>query len=102
MSEGVQVTGYGTSGADAGNYSFSQPVVANVTISADPITIAATNQSKTYGFGGTGAALGTSAYSVSSVGTIQGSDTISSVTPDAGGHQLAGHQRLGQPERGQL
>jgi len=80
----------------AGDYTLTG-ASGSVTISAEPITIAATNQSKTYG----SVSLGTSAYSVSS-GAVQGSDTISSVDPDAGGHQLAGHQRLRQSERGQL
>ena len=37
----------------------------------------ASNQSKTYGFGGTGAALGTSAFTVSG---LQGSDAIDAAT----------------------
>src|SRR5205823_5039547 len=50
-SERVTVTGYGISGADAGNYAFAQPIVASVAISPEAITIAATNQTHPYGFG---------------------------------------------------
>ena len=60
--EAVTVSGYNVSGADAANYSFSQPSVASVTISPEAVTIAATSQNPTYGFGGSSAALGTSGF----------------------------------------
>lgn len=74
-SEGVTVTGYSISGADAGDYDFAQPIVANVTISPEAITITADNQNATYG----SVNLGTSAFSVTS-GAVQPGDNISSVT----------------------
>ena len=74
-SEAVTITGYGISGADAGDYSFTQPTVANVTISPEAITITANNQTQTYG----SVSLGSSAYSVTT-GAVQSGDSISGVT----------------------
>jgi filamentous hemagglutinin family protein len=81
-SEAVTVSGYsissGNGNNDAANYSFSQPTVANVTIGQENITIAPTNQTVTYGFGGSSAALGTVGFHTTS-GTIYGAD-ITGVT----------------------
>ncbi|MEO0017500.1 MAG: hypothetical protein RLZZ522_783, partial [Verrucomicrobiota bacterium] len=46
----VTATGYALGGAHAGNYSLpTQPLVPNATISASPLTVTASNQSKTFG-----------------------------------------------------
>ncbi|MGE3320404.1 MAG: YDG domain-containing protein [Candidatus Berkiella sp.] len=50
-----------------------------ITVGQRAITVSASDQTKTYGFGGNSAALGTSAFSVSN-GTLYGSDAISGVT----------------------
>ena len=64
--ESVTISGYsvssGNANNDAANYAFSQPAVANVTIAQEALTLTATDQSKTYGFGGTSAALGTTGF----------------------------------------
>ena len=73
-SEAVTVTGYGITGGDIGDYNFTQPVVANVTIGQESLTITATGQSQTYGFGG----LGTTGFSATT-GTIYNGD-ITGVT----------------------
>ena len=52
---------------------------ANYVIGQAPLTITAANQTKTYGFGGTNAALGTTGYTITG-GTLKGSDAISGVT----------------------
>jgi len=58
----VTVSGLTLTGSAAGNYSLTQPALsANIT--GAPLTITATNQSKTYG---TALALGTTAFSVGS------------------------------------
>ena len=41
------------------NYALSQPATSSADITAASLTVTASNQSKTYGFGGTSAALGT-------------------------------------------
>ena len=80
--EAVTISGYsvssGNANNDAANYAFSQPAVANVTIAQEALTLTATDQSKTYGFGGTSAALGTTGFTNAS-GTIYGTD-ITGVT----------------------
>ena len=73
----VTFSGYSISGADAGDYALSQPASSSANITAAGLTITASNQSKTYGFGGTGAALGTNAFTDSG---LLGSDSVSSVT----------------------
>ncbi len=49
------------------------------TIGAEPLTITATSQNHGYGFGGASAALGTTAFSITS-GTLYGSDSVTGVT----------------------
>ena len=71
----VTASGYALSGGDAGNYSLTQPTATNVTISAAGLTITASNQTQTYGFGW----LGTTGYTITS-GTLYGCDAISGVT----------------------
>ncbi|HVS38582.1 MAG TPA: Ig-like domain repeat protein, partial [Gemmataceae bacterium] len=71
----VTASGYALSGADSSGYALTQPTATNVTISAAPITITASDQTHTYGFG----SLGTTAYTITS-GKLYGSDAISSVT----------------------
>ena len=75
----VTFSGYTISGADAADYALSQPASSTATITAAglTITITASTQSKTYGFGGTSAALGTPAFTASG---LLGSDSVSSVT----------------------
>src|SRR5262249_18422391 len=74
----VTITGNTISGSDAGNYSFTQESGQTADISAAALTITATNQSHTYGFGGTSSALGTSGFSVT--GTVYTGDSITGVT----------------------
>ena len=73
----VTASGYGlTSGngnADAGNYTLTQPTATNVTISARGLTITASDQTHTYGFG----ALGTTGFTSSG---LQNGETIGGVT----------------------
>ena len=64
-------------GTDDANYTLTAPTAA-ATISAEAITIAANDQSPTYGFGGSSAALGTTEFRPTS-GIIYGSD-ITGVT----------------------
>ena len=45
----VTFSGFGISGADAGNYSFSQPAASTATITQAPLTITASDKTKTYG-----------------------------------------------------
>ena len=73
----VNFSGYSISSSDAANYSLSQPATSSANISAASLTITASNQDKTYGFGGTSAALGTTAFTVSG---LQGSDAIDTAT----------------------
>ena len=73
----VTFSGYSISGADAANYSLSQPASSTANITAAGLTITASNQSETYGFGGTSAALGTTAFTASG---LFGSDSVTSVT----------------------
>ena len=75
----VTFSGYALSGSDSANYSLTQPSIITGVITAAPLTITANNQSKIYGFGGTSAALGTSAFKVS-FGTLYGTDQIRGVT----------------------
>ena len=75
----VNFSGYALSGSDSANYSLTQPSIITGVITAAPLTIRANNQSKIYGFGGTSAALGTSAFKVS-FGTLYGTDQIRGVT----------------------
>src|SRR5207245_8172808 len=49
----------------------------SMTVNTAALTVTANNQTKTYGFGGTSASLGTSAFSSSG---LQNSETIGSVT----------------------
>ena len=82
--EAVTISGYsvssGNANNDAANYAFSQPAVANVTIAQEALTLTATDQSKTYGFGGTSAALGTTGFTDAS-GTIYGTDITGVSSP---------------------
>ena len=75
----VTASGYalssGNGNNDAGNYTLTQPTASNVTISAAGLTITASNQTQTYGFG----SLGTTGFSITS-GQLFGSDAISGVT----------------------
>ena len=73
----VTFSGYSISGADAANYSLSQPASSTANITAAGLTITASNQSETYGFGGTSVALGTTAFTASG---LFGSDSVTSVT----------------------
>src|SRR5208337_910800 len=73
----VTFSGYSISGADAGDYALSQPASSSANITAAGLTITASKQNNTYGFGGTSAALGTSAFTDSG---LLGSDSVSSVT----------------------
>ena len=73
----VTFSGYSISGADAADYALSQPATSTANITAAGLTVTASNQNKTYGFGGTSAALGTTAFSV--VG-LQGTDAIDTAT----------------------
>ncbi len=74
-SQPVTVTGYGITGSDAGDYSFTQPTVANVTISPVALTVTANNQTQNYG----SVSLGSTAYSITS-GAVQTGDSITGVT----------------------
>ena len=73
----VTFSGYALSGSDSANYSLTQPSITTGVITPAPLTITADNQTQIYGFGGTSAALGTSAFTVS--GLCPG-DSVSSVT----------------------
>ncbi len=72
----VTTAGFAIGGADSANYTLSQPTTT-ATITAAGLTITATDQNQTYGFGGAGAALGTTGFNA--VG-LQGGQTIGSVT----------------------
>ena len=75
----VTASGYalssGNGNNDANNYTLTQPTGSNVTISAAGLTITASNQTQTYGFG----SLGTTGFSITS-GQLFSSDAISGVT----------------------
>ncbi len=74
------VGGYGITQrtlAATGNYTIGQFDGGTLTVTPAILTITAANQIKTYGFGGTSAALGTSAFTESG---LLGSDSISGVT----------------------
>ena len=73
----VTFSGYALSGSDSANYSLTQPSITTGVITPAPLTITADNQTQIYGFGGTSAALGTSAFTFS--GLCPG-DSVSSVT----------------------
>ena len=73
----VNFSGYTLSGADAADYALSQPTSTDTTdITAASLTITAGTQNVTYGFGGTSAALGTTAYTITT-GKLYGSDSLS-------------------------
>ena len=75
----VIFSGFSISGADAADYTLTQPTSSpNVEITPALLTITANNQTPTYGFGGTSAALGTTTYTISS-GKLYGSDSVTSV-----------------------
>ena len=77
----VTFSGYALSGADAADYALSQPTIT-ITAAITPatgVTITASSLSETYGFGGTSAALGTTAFTISS-GHLFGSDSVTAVT----------------------
>ena len=74
----VTFSGYSITGADAADYALSQPTTTTAAITpATGVTITASSQSETYGFGGTSAALGTTAFTASG---LFGSDSVTSVT----------------------
>jgi filamentous hemagglutinin family protein len=73
----VMASGFAIGGTDAGNYSLTQPVGLSADITPASLTVTASDQSKIYGFGGTGAALGTTAFT--SLG-LQGGETIGGAT----------------------
>ncbi len=73
----VTFSGYSISGADAADYTLSQPASSTANITAAGLTITASNQSKTYGFGGTSASLGTTAFTTSG---LLGGDSVTSAT----------------------
>ena len=75
----VTFSGYSISGADAADFALIQPTSSTANITYAPLTITAKPQTPTYGFGGTSAALGTTAFTIS-VGKLYGSDSVSSVT----------------------
>ena len=72
----VTVTGLAISGSGAGNYVLGSTTATGAigTITAAPLTITASAQSKTYG---TTLSLGTTAFTTS---TLYGSDTVTGVT----------------------
>ena len=73
----VTASGYtlssGNGNADAGNYSLTQPTATNVAISARGLTITASDQTQTYGFG----SLGTTGFTSNG---LQNGETIGGVT----------------------
>ena len=71
----VNFSGYALSGTDAGDYSLSQPSITTGTVSTRAITLAAGNQSETYG----SIALGTSDFSLTS-GTYASGQAATGVT----------------------
>ncbi len=78
----VTVSGYAITGADAGNYTLTQPSDLTADITAATLTITATANTKIYD--GT-----TSAAAIPTTSGLQGSDTVSGLaetydTPDAG------------------
>ncbi len=73
----VTFSGYTIGGADAADYTLSQPASSTANITAAGLTITAANQNQTYGFGGTSAALGTTGFTTSG---LLGGQTIGSVT----------------------
>src|SRR5262249_42800422 len=68
----VTFAGYSVSGADVNDYSFSQPANSSANITARSLTITASDQTQTYGFG----SLGSSAFTSSG---LQNGETIGSV-----------------------
>jgi len=72
----VTGSGFRISGADAADYALSQPT-ATADITPRGLTITASDQTQIYGFGGTGASLGTTAFTP--VG-LQDNETIGAVT----------------------
>ena len=73
----VTFAGYSISGTDSSNYTLSQPAISTANIISAPLTITATNQTKTYGFGGTSTSLGTSGFTTSG---LQNGETVGAVT----------------------
>src|SRR5208283_5225102 len=73
----VNVSGVSISGTDAGNYTFNTTASTTANITVASLTITATNQTHTYGFGGSSGALGTSGFTSSG---LQNGETIGSVT----------------------
>ena len=69
----VTASGYALAGAQAGDYTLTQPTATNVTFSARGLTITASDQTQTYGFG----SLGTTAFTSSG---LQNGETIGGVT----------------------
>ena len=69
----VTASGYALGNTDAGDYSLTQPTATNVTISARGLTITASDQTQTYGFG----SLGTTGFTSSG---LQNGETIGGVT----------------------
>ena len=70
----VTFSGYSISGADAGNYTVSQPADSAASITAAALTITATNQTKTYGDSNS---LGTTGFITS---MLSGTDAVTGVT----------------------
>src|SRR5208337_609043 len=73
----VTVSGISISGTDAGNYTFNTTASTAANITVASLTITATNQTHTYGFGGSSGALGASGFTSSG---LQNGETIGSVT----------------------
>ncbi len=69
-------SGYSITGADAADFELIQPTPTTANITAAPLTINASSQIQSYGFGGTSAALGTTDFTVSG---LVGSDSVTSV-----------------------
>ena len=77
--------GTGTNGASAGNYTLTQPSLANVTIAQAPLTITATADTKTYN----GNTLSTATPTVTS-GTVFSGDTLPALTQVFNGTTVLG------------
>ena len=74
----VTASSYALAGAQAGDYTLTQPTASNITISAAAITITATGQSQTYGFGGSSSSLGTTGFNES--GSLASGESVTGVT----------------------
>ena len=75
----VTITGLTLGGTDASNYALSQPITVTANITPAPLTITATNQSKTYGSALT---LGTTGFTT---GTLFNTDSVTGVTLNSSG-----------------